>query len=91
LQLDISNQLEPKPGIPPSAEHLSQLVAKIQQVKPLAVIYSSQQNPRAALWLADKTGIKVLQLPYTVGSDEQTDNLFTLYQTIIDQLTGLLP
>lgn len=89
LQLDISNQLEPKPGIPPSTEYLSQLIDKVSQINPLAIIYASYQNPRAAQWLSNKTGIKILKLPYTIGSDEQTNNLFQLYQNIITHLTGL--
>lgn len=91
LELDISNHLEPKPGMPPSTEHLSQLVTKIQHNRPLAIIHASHQNPRAALWLSNKTGISSLQLPYTVGSNEHSDNLFNLYQNILDQLTELVP
>ncbi|MCW8956941.1 MAG: zinc ABC transporter substrate-binding protein [Gammaproteobacteria bacterium] len=89
LGLDISNQLEPKPGIPPTTEQLRQLIDKLTQIKPLAVIYASHQNPKAAQWLSSKTGVKTLKLPYTVGSNEHTENLFELYQNIITQLTGL--
>lgn len=91
LKLDISHHLEPRPGIPPSTEYLSQLVQTVRDIKPLAVIYASHQNSRAVHWLADKTGLKALALPYTVGSDEHSNSLFTLYDRIIDQLTGLVP
>lgn len=91
LKLDISHHLEPRPGIPPSTEHLSQLVQTVRDIKPLAVIYANHQNSRAAHWLADKTGLKALALPYTVGSDEYSNSLFTLFDRLIDQLTGLMP
>lgn len=91
LALDISHHLEPRPGIPPTAEHLSQLVSLVEKTRPLAVIYASHQNPRAALWLSEKTGLEALALPYTVGSDEHSDSLFKLFNSLIDQLTGLAP
>lgn len=91
LQLDMSHYLEPRPGIPPTTEHLSQLVKLVNKTRPLAVIYASHQNPRAANWLSDKTGLKALALPYTVGSDEHSNSLFSLFDRLIDQLTGLAP
>ena len=91
LQLNISYHLEPRPGIPPTAEHLSQLVSLVEKTRPLAVIYASHQNPRAAQWLSDKTGLEALALPYTVGSDEHSDSLFKLFDRLIDQLSRLVP
>ena len=79
LQLDMTTTLEPQPGVPPNAEHLSQLIDIVQKKKIKKIIYSAHSNPRAAHWLADKTGIRAIELPYTVGGSEKVDNLYQLF------------
>jgi zinc/manganese transport system substrate-binding protein len=78
--------LEPKPGVPPSTEHLSDLLKKMQQKPADVIIYAAYQSPRSAHWLSEKTGIKVVKLPFTVGGIEGVDTLFDLYDVTLDQL-----
>lgn len=75
--------LEPKPGIPPSAGHLARLKSELQNTKPQAVIYTPYQSSKAAKWLAGELDIPALKLPYTVGSDKKTEDLFSLFDEII--------
>lgn len=78
--------LEPKPGVPPSTEHLSDLLKKMQQTPADVIIYAAYQSPRSAHWLSEKTGIKVVKLPFTVGGIEGVDTLFDLYDVTLTQL-----
>lgn len=71
--------LEPKPGIPPTTDHLGDLLKKMQSKPADAIIYAAYQSPRSAHWLSEKTGIKAVRLPFTVGGIEGVDNLFDLY------------
>lgn len=78
--------LEAKPGIPPSSGHLSTLLKQIETQPADMILYASYQNPKAARWLSERSGIPVVELPATVGADKQSANLFDLYETMINRL-----
>lgn len=81
--------LEPKPGIPPSAAHLADLLSSIEGEEVTAIIRSAYQSPRASEWLSDRTGIPALVLPQTVGSVEGTDDLFSMFDVLIERLRSV--
>ena len=75
--------LEPKPGIPPTASHLKNLLRKLRS-SPADVIIRTPYDPdNASEWLSEKTGTKAIVLPYTVGGDEQSGDLFALFDRTI--------
>jgi zinc/manganese transport system substrate-binding protein len=78
--------IEPKPGIPPSAGHLSALVVRLQAEPADAVIRTAYQDPKAAGWLSEKTKIPVVELPYTVGGTPAAKDLFGLFDDTIARL-----
>jgi zinc/manganese transport system substrate-binding protein len=82
--------LEPKPGIPPTTEHLSDLLQKMQHDPADAIIYAAYQSSRSAHWLSEKTGIKAVELPFTVGGIEGVNTLFDLFDETIKRLTGAM-
>jgi len=82
---EIAN-LEPKPGIPPNAGHLSKLKSLLEKQPANFIVRTAYQESRPSKWLADKTGIKMIQLPFTVGGSDKAVDLFTLYDEMIEQL-----
>jgi len=80
--------LEPKPGVPPTSGHLAELIsiAKTQGVS--FIISAAYQDPKPAHWLSDRTGVPVVVLPFSVGGDAQSKDLFGLYDSTIDKLLG---
>ena len=88
LDIDISVTLEPKPGIPPTAEHLAKLIKTIQQKNIHKIIYSAYESPRAAHWLAEKSGAQAIELPFTVGGNDKVNNLFDLFDYTVNALTA---
>lgn len=78
--------IEPKPGIPPSAGHLSDLVGRLQGGAADAIVRSAYQDPKAATWLSEKTHIPAVELPYTVGGTPAAKDLFGLFDDSIDRL-----
>ena len=78
--------LEPKPGIPPTAAHLEQVLGRVQGQEILAILVAPFENPDAAEWLAERTGAPVLRLPYTVGGSDAADSLPALYGATIARL-----
>lgn len=79
LKLDMSTTLEPYPGVPPTAEQLSRLIQQVQQKQISKIIYAAHSNPRAAHWLAEKTAIPAVELPYTVGGNQRAGDLYQLF------------
>ncbi|WP_245820321.1 metal ABC transporter solute-binding protein, Zn/Mn family [Marinobacter lutaoensis] len=78
--------LEPKPGLPPSAAHLQQLLAAPELGPADAILVASHQDPRPAQWLSEQTGKPVRVLPGTVTDDAATDTLAELISTIVAAL-----
>jgi zinc/manganese transport system substrate-binding protein len=81
-----AGSLEPKPGLPPSTAHLSELVAQLARDPAKAVARSAYNDPRAAEWIAERAKIRVVLLAYTVGGTERAKDLFGLYDDTLARL-----
>jgi zinc/manganese transport system substrate-binding protein len=78
--------LEPKPGIEPTTSHLSQVLATIQQQPVKMVLRAAYQNDRASQWIAERAGINVVTLPFTVGGTGGATDLFGLFDDTVKRL-----
>jgi len=81
--------IEPKPGIPPSAGYLSELVSRIQRDGADAITRSMYVDPKAARWLSEHTGVPLIDLPYTVGGTPAAKDLFGLFDDTIARLLAV--
>jgi len=81
--------LEPKPGLPPSSAHLSQLLESLKRQPARAVLRSAYADPRPAQWLGERAGLPVIVLPFTVGGNEKARDLFALYEDTLARLRVL--
>jgi zinc/manganese transport system substrate-binding protein len=79
--------LEPKPGLPPTASHLSDLMAQLQRDPAKAIVLAVYNDPRGGDWLSEHAKIPVLILPFTVGGSDKAKDLFGLFD---DGITRLL-
>jgi len=88
LGLEEAGTLEPVPGIPPTAGHLSELLSELGTEGNGAafVIRAPFQSARASEWLQSRTGIPAVMLPLTVGGSEGARDLFGLFDDILDRL-----
>ena len=91
LGLVVVAALEPKPGVPPTSSHLAGMLEKLKTTPAKAIMVAAYEDPKSAQWLAGKTGLPVLVLPYTVGGSAQAKDLFSLYDTTINQLLRGVP
>jgi zinc/manganese transport system substrate-binding protein len=80
--------LEPKPAVPPTSAHLSSLIATTKDNHTLAIIRAAYQDPKPAAWLSGRTGVPAVTLPYTVGGDAQSKDLFGLFDSTLSKLLG---
>ena len=81
--------LEPKPGIPPSTAHLSELLEQLKKTPAKAVVRSAYNDPRPADWLAGQAKMPSVLLPYTVGGTDRAKDLFGLYDDTIARLLAV--
>lgn len=81
--------LEPKPGLPPSTAHLTQLLAQLKRTPAKAVLRSAYNDPRPAQWLAGQAGIPTVLLPFTVGGTDKAGDLFGLYEDTLSRLLAV--
>lgn len=80
--------LEPKPAVPPTAAHLAELVGTTKSNNTLAIVHAAYQDSKPSNWLSQRSGVPVLNLPFTVGGDAQSKDLFGLFDSTIAKLLG---
>lgn len=78
--------LEPKPGIPPSAGHLASILRQIENQDVALTVRSVYQSARATEWIARRSGVPAAVLPHTVGAIADADDLFGLFDSLLDIL-----
>jgi zinc/manganese transport system substrate-binding protein len=89
LGLERIGALEPKPGVPPTSGHLASLVDLTRSSHTLAILRAAYQDPKAGDWLSEQTGVPAVTLPFTVGGDDRSKDLFGLYDSTIDKLLAV--
>ena len=82
--------LEPKPGVEPSAAYLGKLVSQSASQKPRLVMRATYDNPRPAEWFGNEAKVPVVTLPYTVGGNDKTKDLYSLFDDTTDRLLNAL-
>ena len=80
--------LESKPGVEPSAAHLGGLLSQLQAKPARMVLRAAYQDPRASAWLSERAHIPAVVVPYTVGADAQSGNLFALFDVTVARLAA---
>lgn len=81
--------LEPKPAVPPTAAHMSKLVALTKSSGAIAIVRAAYQDPKPADWLSERTGVPAVALPFTVGGDAQAKDLFGLFDSTLAKLLAV--
>ena len=84
LQLDEIATLESKSGIAPTSSHLERLLVSLRK-EPAKFIIRTPYDPKdASNWISNKTGIKELVLPFTIGGNKESNDLFSLFDNTIN-------
>lgn len=78
--------LEPLPGVPPTTEHVLQLLNQLKRTPARAIVYAPFDDTRADQWLAKQTGTPAVLLPFTVGGTPGAKDLFGLFDDTIARL-----
>lgn len=81
--------IEPKPGVPPSAGYLGQLVTQLSASPARMILRNAYNDPKSADWLAKRTGTPVVKLPFSVGGTDGAKDLFGLFDDTLNRLLAV--
>jgi zinc/manganese transport system substrate-binding protein len=86
LELNEVAVLEPKPGVEPSAAYLAQVLSGLKSRPAKMILRAAYLPDRASKWLAERAGVPVVELPYTVGGSREAGDLYGLFDDTINRL-----
>jgi ABC-type Zn uptake system ZnuABC Zn-binding protein ZnuA len=84
--LEIVGYIEPKPGIPPSAKHVQNMIQIIQAQEIKLMLVASYFEKNSARMIEEKTGVNAVFLPLFVGGIPEASDNFKLVDYWIDQI-----
>jgi len=79
-------ELEPKPGMEPSAAYLGEVLNDLQQHPARMVLRAAYQDGRPSEWIAERAHVPAVIVPYSVGGTPQATDLFTMFDDTIQRL-----
>ena len=82
--------LEPKPGVEPNSGYLTQVLTQLQRQPAKMVIRAAYNDGRPSEWLTEHAKLPNVVLPFTVGADAQSQDLYSLFDTTVQRLLGAL-
>jgi zinc/manganese transport system substrate-binding protein len=88
--LNIDIFLEPKPGIPPSPSHLTEVIARMKAQKIKVILVEPFHDRRIAEKVASATGAKVVDFAQFPGGLPGTDSYVKLIDTLVSRLAAAL-
>ena len=83
-------QLEPKPGIPPSAKHLASLVAEAKARQVRVILQEPFYTQKAADFVASRTGAKVVVVPTMTGGSSAASNYLDMLDNVVKNVAVAL-
>lgn len=90
FNLDIVENLEPKPGIAPSPQHLAKVIALMNAQKARVILVQPYQNRKTAETVARQTDAVVLDIPQQPGAIKGTTTYFELMDYLVRTLATAL-
>jgi zinc/manganese transport system substrate-binding protein len=83
--------LESKPGVEPSAAHLSGIMARLKSEPARMVLRPAYQHDGPSRWIAERAKIPEVTLPFTVGGTPEASDLVALFDDTLRRLLAALP
>jgi len=87
---EVVNFVEPRPGIPPSPNHVAALVAQMRQGGVRLLIMEDFFDPRLPQKIAKDTRVPLVILPTSVGAEDGIRSYFELFDRQLALIAGAL-
>ncbi len=85
--LRVAAHVEPKPGIPPTARHVAELIRRIREERIRVLLAANYFERRKPELIAERTGIVPVIVPLSVGGEPGVDTYFDLVDTWVTRLS----
>ncbi len=86
--LDVADYVEAKPGIPPTARHVAELIRKIDDEHIEVLLAANYFERRKPEMIAERTGITPVIVPTSVGGEPGVETYFDLIDTWVSRLAA---
>jgi ABC-type Zn uptake system ZnuABC Zn-binding protein ZnuA len=88
--IDVVGHMEPKPGIPPTTRHLSQLIEEIRAQGVKLILAAPYYDPRHARFRAEATGLPVVELAQQVDARPATADYIAMVDHNVNAVAAAL-
>jgi len=89
--LEVAGYIEPKPGIPPSARHVQNMIKLIKDQDIKVMLVASYFERKSPEMIESRTGIRAIYLPVHVSGLPEIEDSFQLIDYWIDHIIQNLP
>ena len=90
FELKLFGTVEPKPGIPPSPRHITELAEAMKQAGVKVVLYQPYYSADASNGLARRAGGTAVEVATEVGGLPGTNDVFTKFDKLVSSVAGAL-
>ena len=84
--LDVAGAIEPKPGIPPSAKHVTELTRMMKDRNVRIIFAANYFDPQKIKSIAQRVDAEAIIVPLVVGGMPQADSYFKMIDIWTDRL-----
>ena len=88
--VNIAIELEPKPGVPPKQGDLTRVVKTVREKGAQAIVTARWSNDRSVRFVAEKTGIAIVELPAMVGGVSGADSWIGMMDVLHERMAAAL-
>ncbi|MBN1482309.1 zinc ABC transporter substrate-binding protein [candidate division KSB1 bacterium] len=88
--LDVAGYVEPKPGIPPSAKHVQNIINLIESQNLELMLVATYFEKATPQMIENRTGIHGVYLPLSCGAAPGTEDIFDLMDSWIQSINEAL-
>ncbi|MFB3850844.1 MAG: metal ABC transporter substrate-binding protein [Acidobacteriota bacterium] len=85
---EIVGNIEPKPGIPPSAKHLSSLLETMKNTKIDIILTTNVIGEKEAKYLSEKSGSRMAVIPVDVGGTPNATDWISMVDSVLKTISG---
>ncbi len=78
--------IEPKPGVPPGSAYIADLLSRIPALQAKMIVYAAYEDAKPSEFVAQKSNLPAVLLPFTVGGSDGAKDLIGLYDDTVKRL-----
>lgn len=86
LGMNTAATVEPEPGVAPGPQHLAEVIDAVAAKGIKFIIYATYEDPGSSRYVAERAGIPMVKLPFTVGGVPEASDLASFYRETVDRL-----